>query len=461
MDSARWRRPRGGGTGLAGRARNAVRPDGSATALVRRATPAASAFLLGILALLLVAVVAPANAATWTPTSDVSPSGWWGQDSPRVAVDRQGDSLLAWVACDPSNPGCYYQVLARIQPAVGELGPILTLSPLGASTAWPAVASDDDGDSAVVWEQDSLIVGRTVSATGVLGPLRTLSTTTALNASVVVEPTGRALAVWIEIRSGSYYAVARYLDQDGTLGPVLTLGSSSAEHPAAAMDRAGMATVVWTENFGRVVGRRITPTSVSSSRTIAATATGVGYGMPAVGVDRDGNATISYRRAKEGELPHVRARQWSRANTLGSTLSISQSTDDVTFYSALATDLDGDSTVVWSRRVSSTRTDVLTRRIDRSGTLGKVSKVGIGDRPAVTVDDDGNGLIAWHSPGPPYDATEVYARTVSRGGVLSTTSDKLSSDGRVVRTATSPLGRFSVVWQQRSLPYGIHAAFGQ
>jgi hypothetical protein len=61
------------------------------------------------------------------------------------------------------------------------MGPIKTLSPLGPVSAWPQVASDDDGDSAVVWEQDGRVVGRRMSATGSVGTLRTLSTTSALN----------------------------------------------------------------------------------------------------------------------------------------------------------------------------------------------------------------------------------------------------------------------------------------
>jgi hypothetical protein len=36
----------------------------------------------------------------------------------------------------------------------------------------------------------------------------------------------------------------------------------------------------------------------------------------------------------------------------------------------------------------------------------------------------------------------------------------LSSDGRVTRTDTSPTGRFAVVWQRKSYPYTIKAAFG-
>lgn len=421
---------------------------------------AVAATVTGALGIWLVSVVVPAEAATWSSTYNVSATGWMGQDSPTVAVDRQGDALLVWAACDLNSTYCFHQVQARIKPAAGSMGPIKTLSPLGTSSAWPQVASDDDGDSAVVWEQDSRVVGRRISATGVVGPLRTLSSTTALNPSVVVEPTGRALAVWTEIRGGSYYTVARYFGNDSYVGTLFTVGNGSGEHPAAGIDRTGTAVVVWTEGYARVVAKRIRPGYQSPLTAIAPAASGVGYGMPSVGVDRDGDAAISFRRTRSGEMPHVWARLWSRTSTLGPVLGISPSTDNVTFYSALAMDLEGDSMVVWSRRTSSTQTDVFGRRIYRTGAVGAITRLGVGDRPSVTLDDDGNGLAVWQSPGPPYEATKVYARTVSPTGVFGTT-DLLSSDGRVVRADSNPWGRFTVTWQQRSYPYQIRARVGQ
>ncbi|HEX2772503.1 MAG TPA: hypothetical protein VHN18_08755 [Micromonosporaceae bacterium] len=407
----------------------------------------------------LIAIVGPAEAATWTSTYNVSATGWMGQDSPTVAVDRQGDALLVWAACDGTKPYCYHQVQARIKPASGSMGAIKTLSPDGAVSAWPQVASDDDGDSAVVWEQEGWIVGRRISATGVVGPLLTLSPGRAMSAAVAVEPTGRALVIWNAVDGGSQ-TMGRYFGTNGSLGPVLALSGGAMDQPAIAMDRTGTAVAVWTDMFERVVGRRIRPGYVSPLRVIAPPATGVKYARVTVGVDRDGDATIGYRRTRTGEMPRVLAKLWSRTNALSGVLYVSPSTDNVTLYSAVATDLDGDSVLVWSRQTSTTLTEVFGRRISRTGTLGTRTWLGVGDRPAVTVDDDGDGLAVWHSPGPPYEATQVYARTVSPDGVFAS-REKLSSDGRVVRTDSSPGGRFSLVWQQRSHPYQIQARFGQ
>ena len=85
--------------------------------------------------------------------------------------------------------------------------------------------------------------------------------------------------------------------------------------------------------------------------------------------------------------------------------------------------------------------------------------LGLGDRPEVALDDNGDGLVVWHAPGSPQEATQVKARTISQTGVFGA-ARTLSSDGRVTRTDTSPSGRFAVVWQRKSYPYTIKAAFG-
>src|SRR4051812_33223707 len=96
---------------------------------------------------------------------------------------------------------------SRTKRADGTAGSIRNLSPLGASVSWPEVDSDDTGDAAVAWEQDSHVVGRRVSASGSLvGSTQKLSTSApATNPVVAVSPGGTALVAWSESRGGSWY----------------------------------------------------------------------------------------------------------------------------------------------------------------------------------------------------------------------------------------------------------------
>lgn len=401
--------------------------------------------------------------AAWTSSWNVSASGWSAADSPQVSVDRQGDALLAWTAGDMSTTYSYQRVQTRVRYASGTKGAIRTLSPDGAAVSWPEIASDDTGDSAVVWQQDSQVVGRRVAASGSLvGPLQKLSTSAPATTPVVaVTPGGTALAAWTESRDGSWYTVARRLKLDGTVGAPLTLGSGSAEKPAVGVDRNGQFVVAWARGSD-VAAKRITSTSVSATKVLTTPiASYGGFGMVRVGVDRDGDAVVSYHSGG-GAVAQVWASRWSRTGTLAAPLRISAAADNVGFHHALATDLDGDSMIVWTRYTNG-KLELLGRRLSAGGTRGAVTTLGLGDRPDLALDDDGDGMLVFHTvvpkSTPPYSYTRTSARTVSRSGTFGATKT-LTSDGRVPQVGTAPSARFTVVWQQESFPYPIKSVTG-
>ncbi|QEV30464.1 hypothetical protein CP976_23295 [Streptomyces coeruleorubidus] len=306
-------------------------------------------------------------------------------------------------------------------------------------------------------------MGRRLSASGSLvGPLQKLSTSAPATTPVVaVTPGGTAMAAWTEIRDGSWYAVARRLKLDGTLGTPITLGSGSAEKPAIGVDRSGRFVVAWAR-ASDVVAKRITSTSVSSTKVLTSPiASYGGFGMVRVGVDRDGDAVITYHSGG-GSVSQVWASRWSRTGTLAAPLRISASTDNVGFHHALATDLDGDSMIVWTR-YSSGKLELLGRRLSAAGARGAVTSLGPGDRPDLALDDDGDGMLVFHTvvpkSTPPYSYTKAGARLISRSGTFGTVKT-LTSDGRVPQVGTRPVSRFTVIWQQESFPYTIKSVTG-
>ncbi|MET9012900.1 hypothetical protein ABZX74_18555 [Streptomyces olivaceoviridis] len=133
------------------------------------------------------------------------------------------------------------------------------------------------------------------------------------------------------------------------------------------------------------------------------------------------------------------------------------------FHHALATDLDGDPMIVWTRYNSGGTLELLGRRLSATGARGAVTSLGLGDRPAVALDDDGDGMLVFHTvvpkSTPPYSHTRSSARLISRSGTFGTTKT-LTSDGRVPRVDTRPTARFTVVWQQESFPYAIKSVTG-
>jgi hypothetical protein len=430
---------------------------GTDRSTARRRTRQFAAGVIGALAVL-AGVPAPAWAATWSPIQVVSEPGWSGLDQPFVAVDRQGDSLLAWAGCDNNTSGCNDQVKAQLVSVDGTAGPVQTLSPVGPSAFWPKVASDDDGDSAVVWTQDGLVAGRRVSATGELGPLQMITTWHGVSPAVAVDPSGLALVTWTEIRDGTYTTKARYFGADSSLGPELTLGVG-ADQPVVGVDRTGTAVVAWTESYERVVARRVRPEGVAPLRVIAGRATDVRYASVSLAVDRDGDAVISYRWSKAGDPPRLRVRHLSQTDTLGSVLSVSPAAHELSLFDELAGDLDGDAVLTWGRWTPEGR-QVFARSISSTGVLGTVIRLGDGDWPKITLDDDGDGLVTWQAPSPDFSTTQVHARTIGPDGTVGA-DETIAPDGRYAQPASSPTGRFSVIWQKASYEYDIRARFSQ
>ncbi|MEV3853955.1 hypothetical protein AB0J38_06465 [Streptomyces sp. NPDC050095] len=401
--------------------------------------------------------------ATWTSAWSVSASGWTPDDSPGVSMDRQGDALLSWSAGDQSTTYSYNRIQTRVKYRDGSTGAIRTLSPDGAAVAWPEADSDDTGDSAVVWQQDSTVVGRRVAGSGSLvGPLQKLSTSApATDPVVAVTPSGTAMAAWTEVRDGSWRAVARRIFMDGTLGSVINLGSSNGDKPAIGVDRNSQFVVAWPRGAD-VAAKRITSTTVYPAKLITTPiASYGGFGMVRVGVDRDGDAVISYRSGG-GTVPQVWASRWSRTGTLSSPLRISASTDNAGNHHTLATDLEGDSVIVWTRNVSG-KLELRGRTLSAGGTLGTVTALGAGDRPDLALDDDGDGMLVYATvlpkSAPPYSYTQVSAKLVSRTGTFGT-AKVLTSDGRVPQVAARPAALFTVDWQQESYPYTIKSVQG-
>jgi hypothetical protein len=422
-----------------------------------------------VAALAMVAVLAGAGATSrWSAPRFVSGDGWMATDELALAADRQGDALLVWEACEERAPACYHQVQARVLTRRGRLGAILTLSELGPAAASPKVASDDYGDAVVAWAQHDThtnwrIAARRVGRNGTLGRIHMLTPDGPIGGhpQVAVAANGRALVVWTEYRSspssGSWATVARYIFASGSVGPRLELGSGSPEAPAVAIDRHGVAVVVWTD-YMRVLARRISPGLVSPPRVIASGhSSRGGLAMVRATADRDGDVAISFR-SSAGARPRVLMRHWRRDRSLGPLIGVSPPAHANGFHHALASNLGGDSVVAWTRSLPDDRFAVYARSVSRTARLGPVFELGRGDLPDVALDDDGDGIIVWHSPDD--DVTDaVRGATVSRAMTLGSMR-KLAANGRVPQSVTSPRGRVVVLWQLDYPPYRIQTAVG-
>jgi hypothetical protein len=202
------------------------------------------------------------------------------------------------------------------------------------------------------------------------------------------------------------------------------------------------------------------PGPITSASSRAGSASGgsptAGFALVHASSGRTGDFTISFRSALT-ERPRVQLRRWNRDGSLGRRLSVSPRKHSAGFHHVLATDREGDSVVVWTRALAVNRLVVYGRRVARTGALGRIMRLGAGDHPDVTVDDDGDGVAVWQPPGD--EANPVRARTIARSGAFGP-ARTIGRDGRVPQVAATPTGRVVAVWQQHAPPYRIQTASG-
>jgi hypothetical protein len=134
------------------------------------------------------------------PIRTISGAGWSAGVSD-LALDARGNALVIWTVSD----GEYLWIQGRVRSAGGALGRIRNLSSR-LPDAWPQVVVDGDGDAVITWLQSDgsarfskyWIKARKRSASGVLGPVRTISSlgTTPSYPAVAMSANGASVVTW-------------------------------------------------------------------------------------------------------------------------------------------------------------------------------------------------------------------------------------------------------------------------
>ena len=185
------------------------------------------------------------------PLSDAANSAF----APQVLVDPAGHATAVWYRSNGSR----YVVQASTRPAGGGWTPAVDLSETSQDAFLPALATTPSGAVTAVWERsngtNTIIQSSTRSLGGAWSSPVDLSEVgqDASSAGVAVDPSGRAVAVWIRKNADDEYVVQSATRPDGgDWAPPLDLsdGTRSAFAPQIALDAAGNATAAWHRSSG-------------------------------------------------------------------------------------------------------------------------------------------------------------------------------------------------------------------
>lgn len=414
-----------------------------------------------------VALLLPTSAtAAWAPARPMDPVGWWSADNHDLATSARGGSALLWTTMAPGSTT--WVVKFRRIAEDGTLGAVRTLPGDMANPRHVSLALDEDGDALIAWSRSHEVNGlsggrvfaRRLSRTGVLGPAIALGPATALSdhPTAALSPSGVGAVVYDEVFPDNRrrQALRRLPFSGGTSAPKYLPPAGSLGTRLVAT-RQGDFVTASTRADGELVATRWRADG-SIVHRVASADTPLHAMVADLGFDTAGTAHLTWYANQDGARPVVWSRTWSSTGVLGAARRISPTTHTPLRVSA-ATDLEGDTMLAWSVSRGTARPVLHTRILRRDGTLGPVHEAGnikgpeSGVRPApapeLAVDSNGDGVLAWPSePEPEHDVT--WVRKVSQQGVLAPLV-RLADQAEPFDAVMTPTGRarLTVVRDQR------------
>jgi hypothetical protein len=362
---------------------------------------------------------------------------------PAVAADSRGNFVAAWSRHlgDFGDGRRQWDVSARLFDSVGNpRGPEFLAAGGPGDQVTPAVAMDDDGDFVIAWVNHPGGVGRIpqptihvmrYSADGVpQGSELVLSagaTQGEVAPSVAMNAAGDFVVAWnagflapAPLVGTRFYTFAQTVDRSGVRGQLVKANApdtgSAQKYTAVGIDADGDFAVLWA-GYGQrgLFARRFDASSVPREDPQLVSDAPDYYGPRAVAMDDDGDYVVAWALYDYGKVNFRRFDETSDA--WSEPVVVDQiSTRHSDYRPAVDMDSDGDFVVAWTA-YDQPWGEIRARAYNRDGTprgekfvvaTGKVS--GLVFDPAVALDEDGDLLVAFGSYYYADPRLQIYAR---------------------------------------------------
>ena len=306
----------------------------------------------------------------------------------------------------------------------------------------PAAAMDGNGNALVVWSsgfnQDgdgSGIFGQRYNHDGIpLGPefqVNTFTPSAQTDAGVAMNDSGDSVVVWTSVnQDGDLTGVfgQRYDALGVPAGlefQVNTYTTDNQSWPEVTMNDSGDALVVWAslsqdgDHYG-IFGQRYDAAGATDGLEFQINSFTMGkQTAPAAAIDNNGNAWIVWHSyAQDGDGDGVFGQRYDTTGApVGPEFQVNSYTAGNQSYAQVTIDDNGNALVAWmSDNQDGDGLGVFGQRYDSTGApVGpefQVNSYTAGDQSltTVTLDDSGNALVAWHSDNQDGDGRGVFAQ---------------------------------------------------
>jgi len=308
------------------------------------------------------------------------------QDCPSVAMDSDGNVVIAWCSYDQdgSKYGIYAQRYDKYGDPVGSEFQVNTYTTN--SQSFPSVAMDSDGDFVITWKSDG--------------------------------------------QDGSGYGIyAQRYDKNGTpIGSefqVNTYTTNNQENPSVAMDYDGDFVITW-DGYG-INAQRYDKNAVPLGSEFKVNTYSSMQRDPSIAMDSDGDFVITWESyGQDGSKYGIYAQRYDKNGVpLGSEFKVNTYTTSEQENPSVAMDSDGDFVITWDGVGSGCDDyDIYAQRYDKNGVpLGSEFMVNTYITsgqwvPSAAMDSDGDFVITWASYGQDYSyGYGIYAQRYDKNGV--------------------------------------------
>ncbi|MCZ2342316.1 MAG: cadherin-like domain-containing protein [Bacteroidales bacterium] len=366
-----------------------------------------------------VAVFAQQFLADGTPLSDqvlVSQSSVGTRYDPTVAVSRIGQYIVGWtsVGQDGDGLGVYARRFSRGGAPLGN--EFLVASVTTADQQFPAVAVDANGDLVVAWQTpdddgNPIIVNKRYDSNNVAGPIvagvfpRNLPTTPdnviIPGSQLAFTPNGLTVTFDQSVNGAIASSASNYrLFRNGVLLNPGVVGASYRYDIATRKYTVDLATITLPPGAYEL--------RVSGAIFSDVTGTPLDGNRDGLFTGEDFSMTFTLATGEEGATQSTTGTQSTGSSTMNSR--------------SVAVAPNGQYVVVWSGVGQADSNGVYARVFDKTGQpltdefLVNSFTTGTQTAPTVAIDGDGDFVIAWQSGGQDGDGYGIYARRFNASG---------------------------------------------
>ncbi|HEY3421443.1 MAG TPA: hypothetical protein VGK23_12905 [Methanomassiliicoccales archaeon] len=316
--------------------------------------------IVGSFFMTMISIPSNAGAApeSWVSSTSSLGTGSGAANNPQIATDNNGNAVVVWQQLD----GAHTRIFANCLSA-GVWGTAKMIDIGTGDASSPQVVMDNNGNAIAVWQQvdcsgHQSIYSNRLSA-GVWGTAHTIETEAgeAKSPQIAMSSNGNAMVVWVQNDSDSHpSAYAAGFSGGVWMTPkLLECGTGDVWSPQVAMDSCGNAMVVWSQldslSHMSVYARHFS-SGAWGEVTLLANAAG-DVQSPKVAMDGNGNAMVVWSQTwwsiDDWQLNGIYADRFS-SGAWGTPKQISESDNDFSYNSPeIVMNSKGDAAVIWEK----------------------------------------------------------------------------------------------------------------